>query len=56
MVSSFPLDTQANGILLRKYVPKLFFYQSGNLKPVGRERIGFRLQASMVVGLVLNNF
>ena len=51
LVSSFPLDTQANGILLSKYVPKLFFHQSGDLKPVGRERRGFHLQASMVVGL-----
>ncbi|KAK0607983.1 hypothetical protein LWI29_023554 [Acer saccharum] len=51
LVSSFPLDTQANGILLRKYVPKLFFHQSGDLKPVGRERKGFHLQASMVLQL-----
>ncbi|KAK3230422.1 hypothetical protein Dsin_002303 [Dipteronia sinensis] len=50
-VSSFPLDTQANGILMRKYFPKLFFHQSGELKPVCRERIGFHLQASIVVGV-----
>ncbi|KAK3230071.1 hypothetical protein Dsin_001952 [Dipteronia sinensis] len=51
LVSSFPLDTQANGILLKKYVPKLFFHHSGELKLVGRERIRFHLQVSMVVGV-----
>ena len=51
LVSSFPLDTPVNGILLLKYVPKLFFHRSGELKPVGRERIGFHQQANMVVRL-----
>ncbi|KAK3222689.1 hypothetical protein Dsin_009714 [Dipteronia sinensis] len=50
-VSSFPLDTQVNGILLGKYFKKLLFHQSGEHKLVGRERIGFHLQASMVVGV-----
>ncbi|KAK2653997.1 hypothetical protein Ddye_013853 [Dipteronia dyeriana] len=48
-VSSFSLDTQANGVLLKKYVPKLFFHRSGELKLVSQERTGFHLQASMVV-------
>ncbi|TXG48607.1 hypothetical protein EZV62_024482 [Acer yangbiense] len=51
LVSSFPLDTLANGILLLKYIPKLFFHQGGELKLVGRERIGFHLQVNMVVRL-----
>ena len=42
-VSYVTLDTQPNGILLRKYIPKLFFHQSDDLKPVGQERIGFHL-------------
>ncbi|TXG48953.1 hypothetical protein EZV62_024828 [Acer yangbiense] len=40
LVSSFPLNTPANGILLLKYVPKLFFHRSGELKPVGRDDKG----------------
>ena len=48
-VSSFPLDTLVNGTLLLKYVPKLFFHRSGDLKPVGRERKGFHQQVNKVV-------
>ncbi|KAK3198312.1 hypothetical protein Dsin_021727 [Dipteronia sinensis] len=44
-------DTQASGILLKKNVLKLFFHQSGELRLVGQKRIGFYLQASMVIGV-----